>query len=223
MAGNRKQVEDFCLSVINGIDPTGINAKIYQDKVFGPMDDKAFAKFMDDLKNKKRHLVLYVPNYGPVKLDLNRNLELGKKLGRNFYERVWFLNRKDLPDQLSPVPVFVLPTLNRRQAQLVTKGVSVPKDMKTINPLTGQPTGESQSAKVSMIEAQLCSAVGTISPMIELFKYRGGDTKGGAALSGMLVNTGRASLKALAPYAGGVEYTNYIRALFNAAHLRINL
>ncbi len=220
---NRKKIEDFCCAVLTGMDPSGINAKIYREKVFAPMDDKAFAKFIDDLKNKKRHLVMYAPNYGPVKFDLQRNIDIGKKLGRNYYERVWFKGRKNLPDQLSPVPVMVFPTLNRRQAQLVTKGVSVPKDMRTINALTGQPTGESRSAKISMIEAQLCAAVGTISPMVELFKYRGGDVKGGAALTGMLVNTGKASLKALEPYAGGVESTNYIKALFNAAHIKINL
>ncbi len=220
---DRKKIEEFLYAVLNGMDPSGNNAKIYKEQVFGPMDDKAFAKFMDDLKNKKRHLVMYAPNYGPVKFDLKRNIEVGKKLGRNYYERVWFKGRDGLPDQLSPVEYMIFPTLNRRQAQLVTKGVSVPKDMRTINPLTGQPTGESRSAKISMIEAQLCVAVGTLSPMIELFKYRGGDVKGGAALTGMLVNTGKASLKALAPYAGGVESTNYIKSLFNAAHIKINL
>ena len=123
---DRKKIQDFLYSVLDGMDPTGINSKIYKEQVFGPMDDKAFAKFMDDLKANRRHLVMYAPNYGPVKLDLKRNMEVGKKLGREYYERIWFKGRDNLPDQLSPVQYMIFPTTNRRQAQLVTKGVSVP-------------------------------------------------------------------------------------------------
>lgn len=220
---NRKKVEAWVLSVINQIDPSGTNGKIYQEKVFGPMSDKDFDQYIQDLKSGKRFSVIYAPNYGPVKLSLERNIKVGEKMGHSFWERIWIEGKPDVPSQLSPIPAFVIFTRIRRQAQLITKGVSVPKNMRTINVLTGQPTGESQSAKISMPELQLCASAGMLKSMEELMKYRGGDSRGGAALHGMLVRYGRSSLSALKPFSSGVESTNYINALFTAAHIGTNL
>lgn len=223
MNTKRQKIETWCIDLLKKIDPTGLNANIYKDKVFKPMTDTDFHNFIQDLKTKKRHLVIYAPNYGPVKLDVRRNIEIGKSIGRNFFEKVWIEGRNGLPTQLTPVTYFVIPVAGRRQAQLITKGVSVPKNMRTINALTGQPTGESQAAKISMPELNLCVAAGMNKSMIELMKYRGGDVRGGAALHGMLVRSGQASLQALQPFASGVESTNYVDALFTAAHIKTNL
>lgn len=187
------------------------------------MSDKDFGVFIGDLKSGKRHLVIYAPNYGPVKLNLKNNIEIGRELGREFFERIWLEGREGLPDQLTPVKYLVIPALCRRQSQLISKGISVPKNMRTINALTGQPTGESQAAKISITELRLCSSAGMNKAMLELMKYRGGDVRGGAALHGMLTRFGRASLQSLAPFASGVESTNYIDALFTAAHIKTNL
>lgn len=223
MNAKRQKIEAWCLGLLKQIDVSGLNAKIYEEKVFKPMTDKDFHTFIQDLKSKKRHLVIYAPNYGPVKLDLRKNMAIAKTLGRNFYERIWIEGRDGLPTQLTPVSYFVFPTVVRRQAQLIMKGVSVPKNMRTINALTGQPTGDSQASKISMPELQLCVSAGMNNSMIELMKYRGGDVRGGAALHGMLVRFGRASLQTLKPFASGVESTNYVHSLFTAAHIKTNL
>lgn len=223
MNPKRQKIEAWCLDLLKQLDASGLNAKIYQEKVFKPMTDVQFHTFIQDLKSKKRHLVVYAPNYGPVKLDLRKNIAIAKKLGRNYFEKIWIEGRDDLPTQLTPVTYFVIPTVVRRQAQLITKGVSVPKNMRTINALTGQPTGDSQAAKISMPELQLCVSAGMMKSMEELMKYRGGDVRGGAALHGMLVRFGRASLKTLQPFASGVESTNYVNSLFTAAHIQTNL
>lgn len=219
----RKKIEEWVYKVIGMLDPSGINVKIYKEKVFGPMSDKDFHQYIQDLKSGKRHSVIYAPNNGPVKLNFERNIEIGEKIGLNFFEKIWLQGRDDLPDQLTPIVYFVVPIRVRRQAQLVTKGISVPKNMRTINVLTGQPTGESQSAKISLPELQLCASANMLKSMEELMKWRGGDVRGGAALHGMLVRHGRASLSALKPFASGVESTNYINALFTAAHIGTNL
>lgn len=221
--GNRKKVEEWVYGIINQLDPSGINTKIYKEKVFGPMTDKDFHQYIQDLKSGKRHSVIYAPNNGPVRLNFKRNLAIAKKIGLSFYERIWIEGRAGLPNQLTPIRYFVVPTRYRRQAQLVTKGISVPKNMRTINVLTGQPTGDSQSAKISLPELQLCASANMLKSMEELMKWRGGDVRGSAALHGMLVRHGRASLSALKPFASGVESTNYINALLTAAHIGSNL
>lgn len=219
----RKQVENYILGVINAIDPSGLNAKLYKEKLFGPMTDEEFHQYIQDLKSGKRFSIIRAPNYGPVKLDLKRNIETAKKMGLDFFQRLWIEGKGSTPTYLTPTYSFVIPTRLKRQAQLVTKGISVPKNMRTMNVLTGQPTGESQSAKISLPELQLCASAGLLKSMEELMKWRGGDVRGSAALHGMLVRHGRASLKSLKPFASGVESTNYINALFTAAHIGTNL
>lgn len=220
MAGNRKKAEALCLEFIQKMDPSGINKKIYEDMVFKNMSDADFEKFLMD---PKRHMVMYAPNYSKVKLDLKRNIAIGRQLGREYFERIWTRGKDGLPDTLSPVKFFVIPTIVRRQAQLVTKGVSVPKDMKTINALTGQPTGDSQSAKISIPELNLAASMNLKSSMRELMGPRGGDTKAYAALQGMLVSLGRASLQNVQQFGEGAEVNKYVRSLFRGAHIDINL
>lgn len=223
MNAKRQKIEAWFIELLKKVDNSGLNAEIYLNKVFKPMTDKDFHQFIQDLKSEKRHLVIYAPNYGPVKLDLKKNIAIAKSLGRDFFEKIWIEGRDGLPTQLTPVKYFVIPTACRRQAQLISKGISIPKNMRTINALTGQPTGESQAAKISMPELQLCVSAGMNKSMLELMKYRGGDVRGGAALHGMLTRFGRASLQSLQPFASGVESTNFVNSLFTAAHIKTNL
>lgn len=223
MAKNRAAVEKWVYRVLNELDPSGTNTALYRNNIFGKMSDKDFDQYIQDLKSKKRHSVIYAPNHGKVRLDHERNYALAEKLGFSFFERVWIEGKPNQPAYLTPVKYLILPTRIRRQAQLVMKGASVPKNMRTINVLTGQPTGESKAAKISLPELQLCAASGMVKSMEELMSTRGGDVRAGAALQAMLVRHGSASLNSVKPFSSGVESTNYISALFTAAMMKINL
>ncbi len=222
IAERRKKAEDIVCSYLDEMDPSGTNSKIHRELIF-KISDAEFTKLVEDIESGKRYLVMTAANYGPVKLDFNRNVSVGKKLGVNYFEKVWFKGNPDIPDHLSPVEFLVMPTNIRRQAQLVTKGASVPDHMRSINALTGQPTGESQAAKMTMIETVMLSSTGLEAPLVELTRERGGDSRAGAALTGMLISMGRASLKNLSAYSSGTQAKSYVQALFNAAHLNINL
>ena len=223
MAKNRAAVEKWVYRILSELDPSGTNTALYRNNIFGKMSDKDFDQYIQDLKSKKRHSVIYAPNYGKVKLDHERNYALAEKLGFSFFERVWIEGKTNQPTYLTPVKYLILPTRIRRQAQLVMKGASVPKNMRTINVLTGQPTGESKAAKISLPELHLCAASGMMRSMEELMSTRGGDVRAGAALQAMLVRHGSASLNSVKPFSSGVESTNYVSALFTAAMLKINL
>ena len=218
----RKQAEDLVCQYLDAMDPSGTNSKIHRELVF-KISDQEFEQLVKDIESGKRYLVMTAANYGPVKLDFARNVKVGKQLGVNYFEKVWFKGHPTLPDHLSPIEFLVMPTNIRRQAQLVTKGASVPSHMRSVNALTGQPTGESQAAKMTMIETVMLSSTGLEAPLVELTRERGGDSRAGAALTGMLISMGRASLKNLSAYSSGVQSKAYIQALFNAAHLNINL
>lgn len=204
-----------------GIDPSGFNLRYYQQNHFKwPLKD--FAAWMEKIRDGKEHILFFDPPESGVKLDFKRNLKFAEKKGVPIYERLWYEATEGIPAHLTPVKYMVMPTITRRQSQTLTKKVSVPPHSKRINPLTGQPTGISLAAKMSLPETQLLAASGLYSSLKEVLGPRGGDSGSGAALTGMIVKTGQASLRALSAFSTGVEATKYMKAIFTAAHLRIS-
>ena len=220
MANNKQGAIAIISEYLMGVDPSGFNLKFYQDNHF-KLPEKEFHKWMEKLESGKEHIIVYGPSESSVTLDFKRNLAFAKKKGVEIYERLWYEASGSIPNHLTPVKYMVLPTIVRRQAQLLTKKISVPSNMKRLNPLTGQPTGESKSAKMSLPETQLMAASGLEHSLKEVLGPRGGDSGSNAALTGMLVKTGKASLRALSAFSSGVDATKYMKAIFTAAHIHI--
>lgn len=223
MAGNRTKVEAFIIKQISLlVDGEENNIKRYKD-FFASMNDKQFEKFIDDLATGKKFLSVEMPNFGKKELSVERNLKIADDIGHSFFQRLWIEGKGDTPTYLTPIEYLVVDLPIRRASQLLTKKISVPKHNKVIDALTGQPTGESKGAKISYPELQVLSAMGMEKSLIELVKYRGGDARGRAAMSGMLSKFGKVRIDSLKPYASGVESTNTVRTFLLAAHLRSTL
>lgn len=222
MPGKRSEAQTFILKYISKITRSEENVEIYK-KLFAAMSDEDFDVFMNDLESGKKFLVLIMPNFSKVSIDVENNLAVAKELGHDFFQKVWIEGKEDTPTYLTPIPYMVVDLPVRRASQLLIKKISVPKHNKVIDSLTGQPTGESKGAKISYPELQVAAAMGLDNCMIELMKYRGGDAKGGAALNGMISRHGRANLKTLSQFSSGVESTNTLRTFLNSAHLRSTL
>lgn len=219
---NRKAAEAIIVEFVDKIAPGTENANIYR-KIFGTMDDKAFDNFMTALETGKQKLAVIVPNFSKVKLSIDRNYEIAKELGHEFFQRLWIQGKDDTPTYLTPNKYMVLDLPVRRASQLLTKKISVPKHNRVIDSLTGQPTGESKGAKISYPELQVCAAMGLEYSMVELMKYRGGDARGQAALNGMLSKYGRVNQAAISGFASGVESTATVKTFLTCAHLKSTL
>lgn len=222
MARDRKTAIALISEALLGIDPTGFNLKFYQDNHF-KLPDKQFEAWMRRLEGKTESVIIYAPPESGVVLDYDRNLAFAEKKGIPIIERLWYEEEGDIPTHLTPVEYTVLPTICRRQAQRLVKKASIPANMKRLNPLTGQPTGASQAAKMSLPESQLLAASGLEHSLVEVLGPRAGDSGAGAALTGMLVKTGQASLKALRAFSTGVDASKYMKSIFTAAQIRINV
>lgn len=204
-----------------GVDPSGFNLKFYEKNYFS-LPDAGFRRWMERIRDGAEHVIIYAPDGSGVKLDFKRNLAFAKKKGIAIYEQLHYSKNGDIPAHTTPVKYMVLPTIVRRQAQTWDKKNSTPANMKSLNPLTGQPTGASQAAKMSQPEGQLLAASGLFDSLKEVLGPRGGDSGANAALTGMLVKTGRASMRALRDFSTGVEATKYMKAMFIAAHLKLS-
>ena len=222
MAGNRAAAEGFILKYLGAIAPKSNNVEIYKN-IFAAMTDKDFDQFIQDLEAKRKFITIVAPNFMESGITVENNLKVAEKLGHDFFQKLWIEGDHDKPTYLTPIKYLVMDLPLRRASQTLTKKISVPKHNRVIDSLTGQPTGESKGAKISYPEVQLAAAMGLENCMVELMKYRGGDIRGGAALAGMISKYGRANMKALAPFASGVESTKSLKTLLAAAHLKSNL
>lgn len=222
MNDKRKATEDFIISNIDHILPGSQNKQFYKD-LFASMDDAQFDQWMQDLRDKKMHLCLIAPNGGKQTISIERNLAHGKKLGYNFFQRVWIGGTGDRPTYLTPVPYMILLLPLRRQGQLLVKKISIPQDNRSVDDLTGQPTGASKGSKISAPEGQVMAANQLDECLNEFWKFRGGDTRGFDAMNKTLSKTGTVSLKQIQQYASGVESTKTLKTILSGMHLKSTL
>ena len=215
---NRKEAEEFILKYIDKLCPGGENTKIYSD-LFVNMSDVEFERFVLGIETGSIRLAVIAPNFGKSKLDTKRNLDLAKELGHQFFERIWIEGQGDDPTYLTPIPYMVVDIPLRRQAQLLVKKISIPDNNKTVDELTGQPTGASKGSKISYPETQIMAAMGLDSCLVEMLKYRGGDLGGFNAMNKMISRSGGVSLKGIEPYATGVESTKTLKTYLTGMHL----
>lgn len=222
MAKNRKPAETFILEYIEKIMPGSENTQIYKD-MFATMTDEQFEEFITNIKEGKSNLAITAPNNHKFSLNLDRNFKIADELGHNFFQRIWIHSDGQRPTYLTPVPYMVVKLPLRRQAQLLVKKISIPEDNKSVDDLTGQPTGKSKGSKISYPEAQVLAALGLDSSLNELMKYRGGDLKGFDAMNRLIARNGEVQLDALEPYASGVESTKTLKTILTAMHLKSTL
>jgi hypothetical protein len=124
---------------------------------------------------------------------------------------------------LTPEKYLVVDLPVRRQRQLQRKKITIPQGTRHVDELSGQVTGPSRGSKISMPELQVLYSQDLTQPIVELIKYRGGDIKGQQLLYRSLMETGRASQKALSMTPTAVRSTQVLGIIFNAMHLSTTL
>lgn len=222
MAGNRKAAEAVILEYIEKLMPGSPNTQIYRDR-FAAMSDQEFDTFMTQLENEEIFLTIQAPNLSEHKLSIERNLALATELGHEFFERVWMDEGNDIPPYLTNHKYLIVDLPLRRQAQLLTKKISIPKNNNTVDMMTGQPTAGSKGSKISYPELQIMAALGLDNCAIEFMKYRGGDLKGFNAMNTAISKTGGVELEALDKLGTKVKSTQTLTTYLTAMHLSNSL
>lgn len=221
--GNRKAAEQFIIESIESILPGGGNKEIYL-KLLAQMSDEAFHSWMTKFKEGTDRPVIYAPNFAKVSLNTKRNLDLAKKWGVRFFERLWISSTDpDTPAYLTNNEYMIVELPVRRQAQLLTKKISIPDHNRSVDQLTGQPSGDSRSSQISFMELQIMRSMGLKQSLQELIKYRGGDVGGFSAMNKLIARDGTVSMRTVAPYATGVESTHALKIFLTSMHLKNTL
>ena len=219
----RKEVEKFIKDWIFKITKSKFNVKLYED-FFKELNDKEFEEFVKKLGTGELILNVVVPHDGDADISLRRNVTtLAKELGYSFHQYLDVGPSENFPKYRTKNKYLVLTLPFRRTKQTIEKGISYSEHDKQIDSLTGQPTGDSRSSRISYPETQLLVGMGLKDSVIELLKFRGGDPGAYYAIKNSLLKYGKASKKLVEAYGEGVISTSTLKALFNGMHLKINL
>lgn len=219
---NRKAAEAFVLLYIDKLIPGSDNVQIYKD-LFASMNDEAFEQFINDIETGKSKLAIIAPNLSEHSLSVDRNLEIANELNHSFFERIWLEDPNGGPNYLSVKKYLVVDLPLRRQAQLLIKKISIPDDNRSIDHMTGQPTGNSKGSKISYPELQILASLQLDKTITELIKYRGGDTNGFNAMNDSIAKTGGVSQTTLDQLGTKVKSTSILSTYLTSMHLRNTL
>lgn len=218
---NRKAAEAFILNQVGQMTESRHTVNVYK-KRFEGMSDKAFDDFMKRLKTGEEKLVVVDPNFSKGGLSTEKNIKIARNLGHDFWQPLVYSSDGIIPAHITPVKFMVIDLPTRRASQSIIKKAKVPANNKTIDLLTGQVTGASKGAKLSMPEIQYCNSLNLVKVLEETIKWRGGDVKGNNAYRAMIAKYGTANSESLKPYASGVESTKTMGVFFTGAHLKNN-
>lgn len=216
---NRQEATEYILTHLDMLLPGSPNKQIMQDSL-NSLDDKQFEQLMADYATGADRPPIYVTNFSEHKLSVERNLEVAKRLGHDFFERLWIgSDDPETPTYLTPIEYMVMELPARRQAQLLIEGISTAEHNRSVDQITGQVAGDSAAAKVSYPELQILRAMGMDETILELIKFRGGDLKGLNAMNTAIARDGEVSLRAIEPFASGVESGKQLKTALTSMHL----
>ena len=103
------------------------------------------------------------------------------------------------------------------------KKISIPKHNRTVDDFTGQPTGDSKGSKMTYPEIGVLDSLGLKNTLEELLVYRGGDTKGFAAMNSAINDTGAVNFEEIEDRRSGVESVKTLSVFLKSAHVGNNL
>lgn len=167
----RKEIEAFIVKYVHKVDPSGENKKLYVERIFPRLNDKALEAFI------KKPIPIYAPNGSKVKIDHIENVKIMRELGYEPEQQCFLTDPRTGITSLTTFKHIVLPLPVRRQTQMIDKKRSIAEHNRTIDKNTGQATGASKGSSFSFPQIYVMSTKGYRSTIRELIKHRGGDNK----------------------------------------------
>lgn len=174
-ADKQKAIIDLICQKVDLVDVSLETSTRYR-KYLTAMSPEEFHEYMLMLKNGDDVLYVHMPNLKSHGISLENNLKAAEKLGVSIYQRLSVVDPSTGKRFLTPKKYALIHLPVRRQIQTIKSGISVPTDDKHIDTMTGQVTGVSRSAKITLPENYVLHARGLDKSIIELVKVRGGDT-----------------------------------------------
>lgn len=222
MARHRKEFIDYVATMLDKLLPGGGNGAYIRERLEA-MGPQQLEDYIKKLASGEEILPLTAPNLKDSKLSVENNLKIAKELGHDFFQHLRLTDPETGVTYTTPEKYLVMLLPVRRQRQLQRKKISIPQGTRHVDEMSGQVTGPSKGAKISLPELQVLYSQDLTDPLVELIKYRGGDVKGQQMMYRSLMETGRVSQKALAMTPTKVKSTQTLSIILKAMHLNSTL
>ena len=175
------------------------------------------------IETEKFYLPFYISNSEQGKIDLERLKDLSTDLGFPVFTRLIIEDAKTHQVFLTEVEYWVTMLPARRQTQYLLSKMSIAKDNKSRDAMTGQVAGSSKGSSLSAPQEAGMLGRGCVVNALEFAKCRGGDLSAGRALMTQLINTGGASLDPIMKNNTSPTIKNTVASYLTGAHLQHNL
>ena len=184
------------------------------------MTEKEFNSLIDDIESGAYIIPLIVPNLSDHRLNVDRNIKLGKEWGHEFFQRIWITDPADPGVVYLSNPKYLIgEVVVRRQAQTSEAGLSTPMDNSHVDELSGAVTGLSKSSAMTSPEIQVLGNEGLYKTLEEFLGPRGGNAAAYQLLEQEIIDTGSGSLATAKKSGTRVKSVEVAGILLTAAHL----
>ena len=194
----RKVFMDYLDAIMNKLDPSGTNSKLYHEK-FDKMSDNQFDSYIkrffeDDKQNFYLEIVEYERD-----LTMEQINACAEMMGVPLYERIampYLSGDKDnVMVSRAKVPVGYIH--EKRMPQTLMKKSAASIKIEKRNPKTGQVVGEDKNARNSDSEVYSLATLGAMNALKEFMSARADDMKAKNEMYAAIAKNGYVSLEEL--------------------------
>lgn len=219
--GNRAAAEAVIYDIIQRVDPSGRNTKMYKD-MFAALSDDQFHTWIKKLKSGHDYVSIVCDNFSDHGITVDNNLLVAKHMGLKLFQRVWTTDQTTGLLYLTNQEYLVVPLPLRRQIQTLESKISIADDNVHVDDLTSQPTGVSKTTSISSPEMLSLYAQHFQSPIIELMRVRGGDLAAMRVVDQTIHDTGHATLSLINNLGSRTKSVRTLSTFLTAMHLENN-
>lgn len=220
--GNRKAFIDE-LKKINAAMPKSVNIDATLKKL-EEMSETAFKEnIIANAEAGKWTPRIAIPAFSEDDLDMDKMLDHADKEDIELFTHLTIVDQKTGISFRTPERYLVAQALVRRQEQHLEHKNSMPDDQYVIDHLSGQPTGASKGAGMSIQEVLILEARKLGMAALEAIKIRGGDAEATRAMVRSLVDTGSFSVREIVAMDTLPKAVETASAMLTAQHLGNNL
>ena len=194
----RKVFMDYLDSILNTLDPSGANSKLYHEK-FDKMTDNQFDSYIkrffeDDKQNFYLEIVEYERD-----LTMENINTCAEMMGVPLYERIALPyltgDKENVLVSKSEVPVGYIH--EKRMPQTLMKKSAASIKIEKRNPKSGQVVGEDKNARNSDSEVYSLATLGAMNALKEFMSARADDMKAKNEMYAAIAKNGYVSLEEL--------------------------
>lgn len=211
----KKKGIEYVLSVLQAVDPSGINAKIFQERS-KTLTDEELIRICDGIP-------IYQPVGGKTKVSYVNNIKVAEKMGIKIEQRVWLTEPKTGVQHLTRYPHLILMLPIRRQTQMQEAKMSLAKNDRVRDKLTGQVTGPSKASGISFPEAYNIYGDRLDNSLSEFLHARGGNEALQRAFYQSIRQTGRGRINIPGAERTSAKSTRTWASMWKAMHIGTNI